>query len=312
MNDIKLPEEWETLCSTDHAEVIHDCINGIFRRLLANLLLDFNNPKFRHVKKNNKALRHLAQSLPDRFVEFLFSSIGFVQQDDTFIFEGSPDSLMHGDAVFSHIEHCIDKNKVQAVECDLHRLRHLAVKKVTNNPMSIDTVPTRVRLAKEPTLPEKEKVKLQAQCSGTQEDMAEEQIVKEAVRKTLLNTGRVRNSFFEARDFSARIMQHGRVYACTEKCPDHCIEAHWHLLTGRNILYSYIAHLSADGSQLLHLGPEHGYQYNSLPGAANFGKMIRFSEKLVDENGRLVYIKTDDKPVKTCIYCGRVFAQLLL
>ncbi|CBZ24257.1 conserved hypothetical protein [Leishmania mexicana MHOM/GT/2001/U1103] len=311
MNAVKLPEEWETLCSND-AEVIHGCINGVFRRLLANLLLDFNNPKFRQVKKDNKALHRLTESLPAGFIEFLFSSIGFTKHDDVFIFEGSTESLKHGDAVLSYIEDSFGKERLQAAECGLHRLKNLAVKKAKNGPAQREMETATARLLRAQPLPQEEDAQSQAQHSGTEKGGAEERAVKEAVRKTLLNTGRVRNGFFEARDFSVRIMQHGRVYACTEKCPDHCVEAHWHLLTGRNILYSHLAHLSADGTRLLHLGPEHGYQYNSLPGSANFGKTIHFSEKLMDENGRLVDIKNDDKPVTACIYCGHAFAELLL
>ncbi|CAC9454851.1 conserved hypothetical protein [Leishmania infantum JPCM5] len=312
MNAVKLPEEWETLCSTSDAEVIHECINGVFRRLLANLLLDFNNPKFRQVKKDNKALRRLTESLPAGFIEFLFSSIGFAKHEDAFIFEGSLESLKHGDTVLSCIEDSFGKERLQAAQCGLYRLRNLAIKKAENGLTQREMATATARLQRARPLPQEEDAKRQAQHSGTEKDVAEEHAVKEAVRKTLLNTGRVRNGFFEARDFSVRTMQHGRVYACTKKCPDHCVEAHWHLFTGRNILYSHLAHLSADGTRLLHLGPEHGYQYNSLPGSANFGKMIHFSEKLMDENGRLVHIKNDDKPVTACIYCGRAFAELLL
>ncbi|KAG5511076.1 hypothetical protein GH5_07282 [Leishmania sp. Ghana 2012 LV757] len=311
MDSVTLPVEWEALCVSD-AEVIQDCINGVFRRLLANLLLDFNNPKFRQVKKDNKTLHRLTESLPSGFVEFLFSSIGFVKHDDAFIFEGSPESLVRGDTVLSHIERTFDKEKHQDAEYALMRLRHLGRQRVESHSTPREVTPALTLPSRVEAFPEENDSKFQSQHCGREEDVMEERALEETVRKTLLNTGRVRNGFLGARDFNVRIMRYGRVYVCTEKCPDSCIEVHWHLLTGRNILYSHLAHLSDNGTQLLHLGPEHGYQYNSLPGSANFRKMIHFSEKLIDENGKLVYVKTDDKPVTTCIYCGRAFAKLLL
>ncbi|KAK7198496.1 PUB domain containing protein [Novymonas esmeraldas] len=312
MEDPPLPEAWAALCRTQHAEAIRECLNGVFRRLLANLLLDFHNPKFRQVKKDNKALCRATGSLPCGFVDFLFTSIGFTKNDDGFLFEGTPESLKQGDVVFSQIEQAVDKDKREAAELETQRLRGLAAERVATTSTPVEPPPPLTHPARSSRAFREADTFAEVQRSNRDKDVAEAEALKDVVRKTLLNTGRVRNCFFEARDFTVRIMRHGRVYACTEKCADLCIEAHWHLLTGRNILYSHLAHLSADGTRLLHLGPEHGYQYNSLPGSTNFGKMVHFSEKLLDENGKLVQIKTDDKPVSTCIYCGRLFSDLLL
>ncbi|GET86358.1 hypothetical protein, conserved [Leishmania tarentolae] len=312
MSDVNLPVEWETVCNTADTEIIRECIDSVFRRLLANMLLEFENPKFRQVKKDNKVLNRLTQSLPSGFIEFLFSSIGFVKHDDVFIFEGSLETLKHGDAVLTYIEDSLGRKKLHAVESQLHCLRKLAATKAKNNPTPTETAPVTSRLQRAQNTFQEGDAKHHTQPKGTEMDLTEEQAIKEVVRNTLLKTGRVRNSFFEARDFTVRTMNNGRVYACTEKCPVDCVEAHWHFLTGRNILYAHLAHLSADGARLLHLGPEHGYQYNSLPGSTNFGKMTHCNEKLMDENGRLLYIKHDDTPVKVCIYCGRPFAELLL
>ncbi|KAG5485534.1 hypothetical protein LSCM1_07620 [Leishmania martiniquensis] len=312
MASIKLPEEWESLCTGTDAEVVLNSINGVFRRLLSNLLLDFNNHRFRQVRKHNKILQRLTASLPDSFVEFLFSSMGFVKHGDAFIFEGSLESLMHGDALFSLIEQTFEKKKLHDAESALHRLRHLAKQRAESNSVAIAMTPAQALPSRVRTLSEAEILGPPSKSCDREEDVTERRALEETVRKTLLNTGRVRNGFFGARDFSVRTMRRGRVYACTERCPDSYIEAHWHLSTGRNIVYSHLAHLSADGTRLQHLGPEHGYQYNSLPGSENFRKTIHFSEKLVDENGKLLYVKTDDKPVTACIYCGRAFAELLL
>ncbi|KAG5510575.1 hypothetical protein JKF63_06872 [Porcisia hertigi] len=311
MSEFTLPEEWRSLCSSENAEGIRECITSVFRRLLSNLLLEFNNPKFRQVKKDNNTLRRFSSSLPEGFVDFLFWSIGFVKRGDTFSFEGSMESLKQGDAILTHIEESVERERLRAVEWDLDRLRRFAAERTKNSLLPKETPPP-------PALPPRAQLSLmktetnQAKPSVPAEDLADGEAVKETVRKTLLNTGRLRNSFFDARDFVVRSMRHGRSYACTQKCSDHCVEAHWHLLTGRNIVYSHLAHLSADGTRLLHLGPEHGYQYNSLPGSENFRKMVHFSEKLMDENGKLVAVKTNDKSVKACIYCGRAFAELLL
>ncbi|KPI84020.1 hypothetical protein ABL78_6929 [Leptomonas seymouri] len=313
MINIEIPKEWEALCASTNPAVIHECINGVFRRLLANLLLDFQNPKYRQVKKDNKTLYRLTRSLPNDFVKYLFSSLGFAAHNDTFDFQGTEESLKHADEVFSQIENLVDSEKLAAEERELKQLRALAAKKASkpsSAPATSSSIATETSTSSRSVVQKESKVYSQQQ--GTQEDMEEGKLVEDIVRKTLLNTGRIRNSFFEAKDLTIRTMRHGRVYACTHKCGNECIEAHWHLLTGKNILYSHLAHLSADGTQLLHLGVEHGYQYNTLPGSPNFGKMVHFSEKLTDEHGKLIKLKHDDRPTAGCIYCGRLFTDLLL
>lgn len=138
-----------------------------------------------------------------------------------------------------------------------------------------------------------------------QEDFDEVAHLQEIARRTLLTTGRVRNCFFEAKHFSLRRMSHGRVYACSEKCDNSFLEAHWHLVSGKNMLYAHVAHLSADGTKLLHLGHEFGYQYNLIPGMTNFGKTVNFSTKLISPNGKLLINEHPNKVVENCIYCGQ-------
>ncbi|KPA77621.1 hypothetical protein ABB37_06980 [Leptomonas pyrrhocoris] len=313
MATVTIPQEWVALCASTDSAVIHECINSVFRRLLANLLLDFQNPKYRQVKKTNKALHRLTNSLPNGFVRYLFNTLGFMEHADTFDFQGTAESLKHADEVFSQLENLMDKEAMDAAKYELSQLKVLAAKKAAS-PSSVPapsppvTVKSSIAKGKECG----REGGLNCQQEDTQKDMEEGKLVEEAVRKTLLNTGRIRNSFFEAKDLTIRTMRHGRVYACTEKCDNECIEVHWHLLTGKNILYSHLAHLSADGTNLLHLGVEHGYQYNTLPGSQHFGKMLHFSEKLTDEHGKLIRLKHDDKPVSACIYCGRLFSELLL
>lgn len=313
MAEITIPTQWQLLCATPNSSSIHECINNVFRRLLANLLLDFHNPKFRQVKKDNKAVQRTTQHLPHEFVAYLFNSLGFVERADAFVFEGSEESLKRADQVFSALEDLMDREKLENAERDLQQLKSLAVIKAPHYASPSVTPPPASGQPSRLITKVSEREQNQAdQLEGTKQDTKEGTVVAEAVRKTLLNTGRIRNSFFEGKDLTIRTMRHGRVYACTEKCANQCIEVHWHLLTGRNILYSHLAHLSADGTELIHLGVEHGYQYNTLPGSPHFGKMIHFSEKLTDSNGKLLHIKHDDKPSTCCIYCGRPFSELLL
>lgn len=316
-DSVALPEEWQALCTssdTTATETIRACIDGLFRRLLANLLLDFDNPKFRQVKKENKAVHRLTQHLPPGFVVFLFTSLGFAEHGEAFTFTGTSETLKRADAVFAVVEQTIDKESRVQAEQELRRLQHAAAERAKNAPAaspSQNTPPAPARTAIGASCTDRSDATSDFH-TDTVKDVADAEAVKAAVRKTLLTVGRVRNSFFEARDFTVRRMRRGRVYACSEKCDCECVEAHWHLLTGRNILYAHLAHLSADGTQLLHLGPEHGYQYNTLPGSTNFGKTVHFSEKSVDENGKLNMLKTSDKPATTCIYCGRLFSELFL
>jgi flagellin-specific chaperone FliS len=314
MSGVTIPKEWEELCVSTDFSVIRECINNVFRRLLANLLLDFHNPRYRQVKKENKALHRLTDSLPAAFVQYLFGALGFVEHHDTYQFEGSEETLKHADAIFSHLEILVDKEKLEDAERELSQLRHLVAQKssrashaTTFSPPIVATLTTSTQ-RKAPA----QRDQLDNQQEGIQKDVEEGKLVEVAVRQTLLNTGRIRNSFFEAKDVTIRTMRHGRVYACTEKCGNDCIEVHWHLITGKNMLYAHLAHLSPDGTQLLHLGVEHGYQYNSLPGSQHFGKTIHFSEKLAEKHGKLIHLRHDDKPVATCTYCGRAFSELLL
>lgn len=309
MSERKLPEEWKTVCLALDRDAIHRCLNGVFRRLLSNLLLNFENDKFRQVKKDNPSVKYFTEGLPQNFVTYLFQVLGFVSSDGVYLFQGSKEQLKQTDAVYSEIETIIDRD-TEVIVKDLRRLQD------RNSRTSL--VEENKRLSDPPNAELKSKkssgYNRQEYDAGesSKADFSEAAPLVETVRSTLWNTGRIRNCFFEARDFTVRTMNHGRVYACSEKCDRGCLEAHWHLLSGKGMLYSFVAHLSPDGTQLLHMGLEHGYQYNSLPGSAHFGKTIHFSEKAVDENGSISYLKHPNKPVAQCVYCGELFSKLFL
>lgn len=264
-----------------------NAIQNVFRRLLGNLLLDFNNPKFRSVKKNNPVLARNTSNLPDTITEKMFQILNFVLVDEiTYVFNGSKENLLEADKQYSLIEDFLCPKKKSSFE-----------------PLSFQPKKAPAAQVQPSYSNKKEEVDVDNSPFHT-EDFESVVELKEIVRKTLLKTGRIRNCFFEANYYSLRRMSHGRVYACTEQCDNTCLEAHWHLMSGRNILYSHIAHLSSDGLKVLHLGFEVGYQYHMIPGMQNFGKSVNFSTKLLSSDGKLLRNEHPNRVCDSCIYCG--------
>lgn len=270
-----------------HKEAVLFAINKIFRRLLANLFLDFENPKFHSVRKENSLVVRCVNGIPKEIVDKLFAAIGFSDRGSSYDFTGTREQLKAADALFSEIEEAFLPPEVSTQQPKAL----FKVKKVQKPSTGLQELP-------------KENEKTVNHLPFVQEDFDEAAYLEDTVRSTLLKTGRVRNCFFEAKHFSLRRMTHGRVYACSEKCDSSFLEAHWHLTSGKNMLYSHVAHLSPDGLKLLHLGFEYGYQYSSIPGLPNFGKTVNFNTKLINPDGKLLSNEHPNKVVTTCIYCG--------
>jgi hypothetical protein len=146
---------------------------------------------------------------------------------------------------------------------------------------------------------------------GLAQDKQEVAHLVATARSTLHNTGRLRNASFEAKHFQLRSMRHGRSFACTS-CPPDAIEAHWHVING-SLLYAYCVHLSADASKVLHLGYEHAYQYNTIPGTEHFGRTVWMTTKHIDDTtGQIALLQHHTKPVDRCVYCNEEFRLLFL
>eukprot|EP00455_Lapot_gusevi_P053788 TRINITY_DN8479_c0_g2_i1.p1 TRINITY_DN8479_c0_g2~~TRINITY_DN8479_c0_g2_i1.p1 ORF type:complete len:176 (-),score=13.23 TRINITY_DN8479_c0_g2_i1:45-542(-) len=146
---------------------------------------------------------------------------------------------------------------------------------------------------------------------GISEDKQEVAHLEAVARSTLHNTGRLRNASFEAKHFQLRAMRHGRAFACTSCAPD-AIEAHWHVVNG-SLLYAYCVHLSPDASKVLHLGYEHAYQYNTIPGTEHFGRTVWMTTKHIDETtGQIALLQHHTKAVDRCVYCNEEFRLLFL
>lgn len=295
-------------------EALSNAISTVFRRLLANILLDPENKKFHVVRKENTVIRTALQQLPDSVIETLFAVLGFVSDvnakcEKVYVFNGDKEKLTDADRFFSYLEECLEKQKNKS------KLFHLPLLETHEDCENNERRKQILHEFQQDIQRRKEETGRKSSLSEAfhSDDFLSVQSLVEKARRTLLNTGRIRNIFFEERDFSLRRMLHGRVYACKEGCGVEFLEAHWHLFSGKNILYSYVAHLAPDASAVIHLGVEHGYQYNLLPGTKNFRKTVNFSSKKVNkESGALEYVEHPDRPCEACVYCGVSFSQLFL
>ncbi|RNF00081.1 hypothetical protein TraAM80_07823 [Trypanosoma rangeli] len=310
-----LPEADNILLNSS-PDVLSRAISSVFRRLVANLLLDFENQKYHVVRAENKLIRDALKPLSSAVVEALFTGIGFDQSKNAnseviYILTGDEEKIQAADRFLSRLEEGIESIKRKELELQLlsprarkHReeeeRRQQILQEIRRNAIERKGEAARSGLATSMTVMHPE-------------DFSSVENLIEPARRTLLRTGRVRNCLFEGRHFTLRCMIHGRAYACKEGCEADALEAHWHLFTGKNLMYAYVAHLSQDASTLIHLGVEHGYQYNSLPGTKNFRQTVHFSAKRTNElTGALEYIDHPDRPSKVCIYCGVPFSELFL
>ncbi|EKF32249.1 hypothetical protein MOQ_003904 [Trypanosoma cruzi marinkellei] len=297
-------------------DALNRAVSTVFRRLLANILLEPENPKYHVVREENKFIRDTLKPLSSNVIEALFTGIGFKRTQNAnseviYVFTGSSENIKEADCFLSHLEDRIEKG--QGKEAEMHFVSPEAKRNKEREERRQQILQQIHRDAE----------KRQGETTGSEpptpisafypDDYTLVENLIEKSRQTLLNTGRVRNFLFEGRHFTLRRMVHGRVYICKEGCGTDFLEAHWHLFTGKNLMYSYVAHLSPDASTMMHLGVEHGYQYNSLPGTKNFRRTVHFSAKRINEaNGSLEYIEHPDRPSETCIYCGKPFSELFL
>mmetsp|Transcript_25829 Transcript_25829/g.79710 ORF Transcript_25829/g.79710 Transcript_25829/m.79710 type:complete len:369 (-) Transcript_25829:61-1167(-) len=135
----------------------------------------------------------------------------------------------------------------------------------------------------------------------------------EAAKRTIHFTGRLRNLSFEGEGFTIRTMRHGRAYACGDSaCMAEIggLEVHWHLFSGPNNLYAYVAHLSPDASEVLHIGPEIGYQYNTMPHTEHFQKTLMTRRVRMNREGGLVDFTNANTVAHACEYCNVPFHKL--
>lgn len=309
-------EEVDGIIAQCAPDALSKAVSKLFRRLLANILLNPDNPTFRAVRMNNAAVQSAVRGIPDSVVEALFSIIGFKLEhrsgsEPQYVFGGDPQGLGDSDRLLSYIEKSLDEAKLSSSQ-----FRHPPISSRTglerNERKDLLIREIRRNIAERGS-ESGAGAPVESQDVFCTDDFASVENLKDIAKRTLLNTGRIRNAFFGCRHFSLRRMTRGRVYVCKEGCPVNYLEAHWHLFTGKNMLYSYVAHLNEDGSSVAHLGVEHGYQYNSLPGTTNFRKTIHFSAKRTNEkNGRLDYLEHPNQPSKACVYCDVSFSQLFL
>nr|CCC95845.1 unnamed protein product [Trypanosoma congolense IL3000] len=308
-------EEAERILVASPPDPLGHAITRVFRPLLANILLDNENPKFHVVRKNNKLIKSVLQRLPESVVQTLFDAIDFkleCRNDSEMIytFGGDVQKLSMSDNFFSYIEEKLRERRLgtsrfqpplaSRVELDWKERKDALIQEIRRDIDERRRDINESRLAK-------------AQDALCHDDFTSVESLKEKSRLTLLNRGRLRNSLFGCQHFSLRRMTHGRAYVCKEGCPADFLEAHWHLFTGRNMLYSHIAHLTPDGSTAVHVGVEHGYQYNSIPGTVNFRETIHFSAKRVnEESGALDLLEHPNQPRTACVYCGVPFSKLFI
>ncbi|CCW64579.1 unnamed protein product [Phytomonas sp. EM1] len=289
-------------------ESVSTAINKVFRPLLSNLLLNFDEPKFRKIRIENPVIKRYTEGLSHNFRDYLFSVLKFSESSKEpgfWIFLGDINDLKDADSVFSAIEKYFNEKKPKLLNLPSRRRK-------------AEPHPSHIKVA----LPASQGVSFTCSPHGKSDELFNSPFMEkdfeavshltEIASQTLLNVSRVRNCFFDAKTFTLRQMLHGRVYVCTENCENYCLEAHWHLFSGKGLVYAYVAHLSSDAKQLLHLGIEYGYQYNSLPGSSNFGKTINFSQKLLSTDGKLIINNHPNKPVDSCIYCGVSFSKIFL
>ncbi|KAH9586316.1 PUB domain [Trypanosoma melophagium] len=297
-------------------EALEKAISLVFRRLLANILLDPDNPKFRVVRRENNFIRNVLVQIPDSVEDTLFNNIGYKLEKNSdsepiYVFNGDREKLKTSDRFLSSIEEKIEEVKRRNIVFQTPPLETKVGEKTEERREAILQ-----GLRKDAE--ERKKGFNDNRISSFKDlfnpnDFKSVEHLKENSRRTLLNTGRIRNSLFEGRHYTLRRMTHGRVYACKDGCAIDCLEAHWHLFSGKNLMYSFVAHLSPDASKVLHLGVEHGYQYNSLPGTENFGKTILFSSKRLNEtDGSLEFLEHPNRSCETCVYCAVPFSELFL
>ncbi|CCW66698.1 unnamed protein product [Phytomonas sp. Hart1] len=293
---------------SEYPNSVTKAMDGVFRPLLANIILNFDEPKFRKIKIENPVIKQYTEGLSNNFKEYLFDVLKFSESSNepgVLIFSGDRNTLKEADVIFSAIEKYFERKKLKPLQ--LHPEEREANPHLNPAKAALTAAQSSSNVCSS-----SDKSDEVSNNPFIDKDFEAVSDLKETARHTLLHVPRVRNCFFDAKTFSLRQMLHGRVYVCTEKCKNDCLEAHWHLFSGKGLVYAYVAHLSSDAKELLHLGIEYGYQYNSLPGSSNFRKTINFTEKLISFDGKLLINNHPNKPVESCIYCGVPFSKIFL
>jgi hypothetical protein len=307
--------------------LLSQAINPVCRPLLANLIRDPANPRFGSVRCANAKI---AAALGFPGVLAWFKLCGFVQETSEIessnsggggatatatvsevmlVWKGTKEALQAGNKALSVAEDAIEEGKQAKLRSgqQTHSLRSRKAEQEKDDAKArileqLERDRAAVGRREEQRLEEEKQQLLQ------EADFEEVKHLEEAAKKTLHYHGRIRNASYNAEHFKLRRMTHGRAHVCSVGCPNDYIEAHWHVRNAA-LLYSYVVHLNADATEVIHQGPEDGYQYNSLPGTPHFGKTLFISTKVVDSAGK-VKCETPNTSVEFCRHCMVSFRKL--
>ena len=295
------------LLGGDRADVV-DAVAKVLRPLIGNLLREPSNPKFQKV---NGANPKIASALRASGCREVFQLAGFREADGSWEFVGGTKTLLDADRVLTEFETRAEQQRLEA--------SHGAFKPVVANSRAMEKAEAEAAAAKEDVLRRLHQDRLEVQRRAKQkeeeeklaalqeEDFLAAEHLLETAKKTIHYHGRLRNAAFDARDMRIRRMVHGRGLVC--ECPPENLEVHWHVRTA-SLFYGYVVHLSSDATKVIHVGPEDGYQYNSLPGTEHFGKVLHISSKTVDADGK-VHCATPNTVVAECKLCLTPFLKLM-
>jgi len=269
----------------DVAPVVRD----VLRVLLANLLLHPNEAKYRTLREANPTIAR-AIALPG--VRQWLTVCGFVRcgsnADVTYEFRGNGPTLALGDDLLSRFEQAVrvEEPSSSATGRIEQRRSEATTTRAAATPQSpLTSVPKRDREL---------------------DVLSPSDPLMEQVSRTVHRKGRLRNAYCDARDTTLRRMTTWRALLCG--CPPNNLELHFHTRNS-TFMYAFIIHVSADGTNVVHVGPELGYQYASIPGTSHFKKTVFMSEKTVDEAGVVTCIQ-QEKVCDGCGYCNVPFGSL--
>lgn len=315
---------------------VSEAIATVLRPLISNLLREPQNPKFRRVRSANPKIASALASISggDQLMRVAgFTMVSDLEKGEQFWhFEGDSASLLRAERAISALEEASNDRGAQVDRCDDRNFSD-EMPLLKSRAAARNEEERRERLAALEKRAAADAREVEERRAAERDALDEErrqqadfaagsQLVDQA-RLTIHHTGRLRNASFGASNFTVRSMRHGRSFACT--CPPENLEAHWHVRTS-NLLYSYLVHLNPDASAVVHVGDEHGYQYNTLPGTEHFGKTIHIAHRRIVKNSTPVTSggaedpssesktaidhRAPNVPVTACHYCGVSFDTL--
>ena len=306
-----------------------DVIKSVLLPIVKNLIKFPDNLKYKTLKSSNKKISDAINN--SKLTLVTFKAIGFIYNTDTgnYTCHSGSNSIERLKTIADKLDQVMRHNEMKVSKNGTSKdnekqsngnLKHKIGKsmvysnycsKKCEDKLALEEVRRQIQQDRENKRKSCNELVSKLTLKSTEETLTDLTHLIPVAKKSIHLHERLRNMAFDAKHFTLKRISQAKIYnfcgnewgpiSTSCECPGEGLVAHWHTV-GASIVYSYLVHLNSDATTVIHSGPVHGYQYNSLPGTDTFGKYTHTSVKITI-NGK-VECYNPNQPATHCNYCN--------